>query len=99
REKVKGFIIPTKSKALLFSLCYMTFLTVVVLFTKGGMMNSFNRYLFATPFFIVAMHGLFNKQWPVDIGPLTLKTTVLVFLFSTLFWMLFASYVHIRAFL
>lgn len=77
-------------KALVFSLCFLFFLSIILLFTRGGVLNSLNRYIFCSAFIIVAIHNLmqkpiFNKQ-----------NALLLIFFSSLFWLLFASYVHIQ---
>jgi len=78
------------SKPLVFSLSFLALLMCIVLFTKGGTFNSFNRYLFASPFFLFALNNFLEKiifRW---------KNFLLLFIFSSATWLLFASYVHIQ---
>jgi len=78
------------NKPLVFSLAYLTVLTLTVLFTKGGTFNSFNRYLFASSFFLFAFHSFLERnlfRW---------KNVLVLFVGSSLSWLLFASYVHIQ---
>lgn len=75
---------------LLFSLCYLSILALVVLFSRGGVINSLNRYLFCTAFFIVALDYVLSQKF------FSGKNALLLFLVSTSFWLIFASYVHIQ---
>ena len=89
-HKTKPGSVPLTDKAILFSLCYLAFLSFVILCTRGGIMNSLNRYIFCAAFFMVSINGLFQQQlfnW---------KNTLILFLVSGLCWLLFASYVHIQ---
>jgi hypothetical protein len=79
--------------ALIFSLCYLAFLSITILLTRGGVLNSLNRYLFCSAFFFVAMHKLFSFQLFAK------KNALILFLVSGIFWLLFASYVHIQTIL
>ncbi|MEO8088341.1 MAG: hypothetical protein ABI763_16090, partial [Bacteroidota bacterium] len=81
------------NRAFILSLAYLGILTLTVLLTKGGVLNSLNRYIFASPFLVLALstfleRAIFNRKY-----------LLILFLCSTLFWFLFASYVHIQAFL
>lgn len=79
--------------AVVFSVAYLAILGLVMLATRGGIFNSLNRYTFATPFFIIAFNSLLNyKLW----SP---KNLLWLFLISSSFWLLFASYVHIQTLL
>lgn len=82
--------VPFNNKPLVFSLAYLSLLSLVILFTKGGVFNSFNRYLFASPFFAIALNSFLEQS------SFRIKYLLLLILFSTLFWFLFASYVHIQ---
>lgn len=77
----------------IFSLCYLSILSFVILFTRGGILNSLNRYLFCSAFFIVAMDHILQQNF------FSRKNVLMVFLLSSIFWLLFASYVHIQALL
>ena len=77
----------------LFSLCYLSILTIVILFTRGGILNSLNRYLFCSAFFMVAMDYILEQKF------FNKKNVLMVFLFSSIFWLVFASYVHIQTLL
>ena len=91
-RKLKSGIQET-NPALLFSLCYLSFMALIVLFTRGGVLNSLNRYIFCTAFFIVALHELLNSKG------FSGKTVLLIFLSTGIFWLLFGSYVHIQTIL
>lgn len=77
----------------LFSLCYLSILSIVILSTRGGILNSLNRYLFCSAFFIVAIDHILQQKF------FSRKNVMIVFLFSSIFWLLFASYVHIQTLL
>lgn len=81
-------------KALSFSLAYLAGMTLLVLAFRGGSLFSINRFVFATPFFMFAMHSLLSSEirfsWK--------ETTV--FFFSTyIIWLPFKFFVHIILFL
>jgi hypothetical protein len=88
-KSIKNFM-GVYNKPLIFSLCYLAFLTCTILFTKGGSFNSFNRYLFVSPFLIFALNHFLESQ------SFNWKNMAIVFIFSSLTWLLFASYVHIQ---
>ncbi len=75
--------------ALLFSLLYLAGICWLVLFTRGGSMFSLNRFIYATPFFFVALPELIKIRWSI-------KNYILLFVTVNAFWLLFGSYVHIQ---
>ena len=92
-----GYILFHKSKiknnfenTLVFSLCYLSILSFIILFTRGGILNSLNRYLFCSAFFILVLHSLFQNL------AFNKKNVLILFFTSGIFWLLFASYVHIQ---
>lgn len=84
RRKHINFDIP-----FLFSILYLAGICWIVLFTRGGMLFSLNRFVFATPFFFIAFSVLLKYKC-------TLKEYILIFLLLNAFWLLFGSYVHIQ---
>ena len=78
---------------IIFSLCYLSTLTVVILFTRGGILNSLNRYLFCTAFFIIAIDHILQQNI------FSRHNLLMLFFLSSIFWLLFSSYVHIQTFL
>jgi len=87
----KTIILP---KEVLLSLGYLGGITLTVLLFRGGSLFSLNRFVFATPFILVVVN-YFLKQ------PITFSNKQLgIFLFCLIiYWLSFASYVHIQAFL
>lgn len=81
-----------KNESVLFSTLYLAGICWFVLFTRGGSLFSLNRFVFATPFFFVALSAFLKKTW-------TTKEYLLIFFLLNAFWLLFGSYVHIQAFL
>lgn len=74
-----------------FSLLYVVGTSILVLIFRGGSLFSLNRLVMATPFFIVLIHHYFNLKLRLN-----WRIYLLVFAFSSLFWLLFESYVHIQ---
>jgi len=85
--------VSTVSKEVIFSLTYLSGITLFIIF-RGGSIFSLNRFVFAVPFIIVACNFWINL-------PIYIRTKHLVYLFVsiTLFWLLFGSYEHIQTFL
>jgi hypothetical protein len=90
-KKLKKKII---SKEVVFSLAYLAGITLSVLLFRGGSLFSLNRFVFATPFIIVALN-----YWIKQALNFNLKQLLLIFGLLFLFCMLFGSYVHILAIL
>ncbi len=95
-----GYILSGKSKIkinfdrpLVFSLCYLSILSIIILFTRGGVLNSLNRYLFCSAFFFITLDNALQKI------VFSKKNILLLFFASGIFWLLFASYVHIQTIL
>ncbi len=76
-------------EAILFSVLYLAGISWLILFTRGGSLFSLNRFVFATPFFFVAISCLLKKTWEA-------REYVLIFIGINAFWLLFGSYVHIQ---
>jgi hypothetical protein len=85
---VKGMVPPEE---VVFSLAYLGGITLLVLLFRGGSLFSLNRFVFATPFIIVAFNFWINKD-------IYLKSKKLLLIFGLIFtfWLLFGSYVHIQ---
>lgn len=82
------------SKEVIFSLAYLGGITLSVLLFRGGSLFSLNRFIFATPFIIVAFNFWINQKFKLSIRHL-----INIFGFILLFWLLFGSYTHIQTFL
>jgi hypothetical protein len=76
------------NEAELFSLLYLAGICWIILLTRGGSMFSLNRFVFATPFFFIALSLLLKRTWQI-------KEYMLLFFGFNAFWLLFGSYVHI----
>jgi hypothetical protein len=81
------------SPEVLFSVCYLAGISLVILMFRGGSLFSLNRFVFATPFFLLAAHYFIRHQ------AFSLRHVIYVFFGVSLFWLLFGSYVHIQALL
>ncbi len=91
-KKVKGRIAFEK-KELVFSVLYLAGISLFVLLFRGGWLFSLNRFVFSTPFFLVACYYFLPSL------NLTRKYFLYVFLFLSVYWFWFASYVHIQSLL
>lgn len=91
--KTKLFKSVPVSKDVVFALTYVGGVTLFLIF-RGGSIFSLNRFIFATPFIIVA----FNFWMKL---PLQLRWKHLYYIFGTitLFWLLFGSYGHLQTML
>jgi hypothetical protein len=78
---------------IIFSISYLAGITLLILFFRGGSFFSLNRFIYATPFFLIALI-YFCRNYSF-----TFKQIGIFFLTSTLFWLLFGSFVHIQYFL
>jgi hypothetical protein len=90
-EFIKNMTFP---KEVIFSLCYLSGISLTVLLFRGGFLFSLNRFFLATPFIIVAVN-FFLKQ-PVKF---TTRFLVIAFICIFAFWLLLGSYLHITALL
>lgn len=78
-------------RALVFSMWYLFGIGLLVLLFRGGELFSLNRFVFATAFFAVAAIAFMERKHH-------LKSSYYV-LVLFLYWLLFASYVHIQTLL
>jgi hypothetical protein len=83
----------SKDDSFVFSICYLSLMIAIVLFTRGGILNSLNRYIFCTAFFTIALNAVLTLK--IFNG----KNLLILFLTSGIFWLLFGSYVHIQTLL
>jgi hypothetical protein len=90
RKKINGKAVPGASSAAVFSLIYLAEVAVFVLFFRGGSLFSLNRFVFATAFFSVAL------TWFLREVKFSWRWWAIFLVTSNLFWLLFASYVHIQ---
>lgn len=73
-----------------FSISYLAGVSILILLFRGGSFFSLNRFVFATAFFIVAfMYFLSSYSF-------SYKEVGIFIVISAIFWLLFASYVHIQ---
>lgn len=73
-----------------FSLAYIFSIVLMVVFMRGGVLFSLNRFVYATPFFLIAFTGILSGlrfSW---------KYVSVLLLVYILFSFLFASYNHIH---
>ncbi len=82
------------SPEVLLSLAYLGGITLSVLLFRGGSLFSLNRFVFASPFILVAMNYYLKQSFQFSIKQLGIILFALV-----LYWLSFGSYVHIQAFL
>jgi len=81
-------------KEVIFSLAYLGGISLSVLIFRGGSLFSLNRFVFATPFIIIAFNFWLKQNYKFNI-----KQLLYIFGFIFLFWLLFDSYVHIQTLL
>ena len=77
-----------------FSVSYMAGITLYDLLYRGGSLHCMNRYLWATPFIIVAANYWIKQKFSFRN-----KQLLLIFGFLFIFWFLFGSYNHIMGIL
>lgn len=92
--KFKGFNVKQLPPVFLFSIFYLVGIGLLVLLFRGGSLFSLNRFVFATPFFILVLH-----YWLSFDFRLSKKQLMFIGLGIFLFWLLFGSYVHIQVML
>ncbi|NVO02739.1 MAG: hypothetical protein HXX09_08520 [Bacteroidetes bacterium] len=88
---LKDILMP---KEVIFSFCYLAGMALSVFIFRGGSLFSLNRFLFATPFIIVAANYFFKQNFSIN-----KKNLGLIFFLFLLFWLSFGSYGHLRTFL
>src|SRR4029077_5038416 len=81
-----------KQEPVMFSALYLAGICGLILFIRGGNMFSLNRFVFATPFFLIAFVALLRQTW-------RLREALIAFFLMNAFWLLFGSYVSIIVFL
>jgi hypothetical protein len=74
-----------------FSLAYLGGITLIVLLFRGGSLFSLNRFIFATPFIIVALNFWIKSDFFIS-----KKQLLSIFGIIFIFWLLFGSYVHLQ---
>ncbi|MEO9533299.1 MAG: hypothetical protein ABJG68_10200 [Crocinitomicaceae bacterium] len=91
---IKNYILKLENDMLLielFSLLYLAGISFAILLFRGGSLFSLNRFVFATPFVVIFINYLVRKNYRIN-----WKRILIVFLVVELYWLLFASYVHIQ---
>ncbi len=87
-KQFRNSVIPSE---VIFSLAYLGGITLIVLLFRGGSLFSLNRFIFATPFIIVAFNFWLKSDFCI-----TKKQLFSIFGLIFVFWLLFGSYVHIQ---
>ena len=87
-KQFRNSVIPSE---VIFSLAYLGGITLIVLLFRGGSLFSLNRFIFATPFIIVAFNFWIKSDFCI-----TKKQLFSIFGLIFVFWLLFGSYVHIQ---
>lgn len=96
------------SKAFIFPLLYLTGMSLIVLLFRGGSLYSLNRFIYASPYFIVAFIFFLNQSPSTPIFLLLERSgrgrgnrgeAYMLLLTFSIFWLLFGSYVHIQTFM
>ena len=86
--------LPAVAGPAVFSLAYVAGVTLVTLATRGGALPSLNRYVYATPFFLLLLADFLGRV------RLSNRQLVLAFGLMEAAWVgLFAASGHIRTFL
>ncbi len=81
----------TNDNGILLSAFYLAGSGLLVLLYRNGELFSLNRFIFCTPFFILFILTIFEKfSMP------TIKTIAYCFLVLSVYWLMFASFVHIK---
>lgn len=88
---LKMIVIP---KEVVLSLAYLGGITLTVFLFRGGALFSLNRFIFATPFIVVAVNYFLKQNFTISN-----KKLIFIFLILIIYWLSFGSYVHIQAFL
>lgn len=81
-------------KEVVFSLAYLSGMSLIVLIFRGGSLFSLNRFIFATPFILIALNYFIQSRFVTQT-----RHIVIAFFVITAYWLLFNSFVHIQAFL
>jgi hypothetical protein len=81
-------------KEILFSSFFLIGIGLLILFFRGGSLFSLNRFVFATPFFIVILN-----HWLGFPQRLSKRQYLLIGIAILFFWFLFGSYMHFKVFL
>lgn len=77
-----------QEKYYLFSILYLTGISLSILLFQGGDLHSTNRYIFATPFYFIFLLAM--EHWSFS-----LRKIWIAFFLLTIYWLLFESYQHI----
>ncbi len=77
-----------QSNYYLFSLLYLCGIVLSMLVFQGGLVVSLNRYIFATPFYLIFLLSFENRSFPT-------RHAFVGFFLLTLYWLAFGSYAHI----
>ncbi|MEW6469539.1 MAG: hypothetical protein AB1458_11470 [Bacteroidota bacterium] len=86
---IKGRI-RTLPREVLFSILYLSGIALLIFLIRGGSLFSLNRFVFATPFFLMALYYLVLRN------EFSLKQVFIFFFMTFLFWLMLGSYKHIQ---
>lgn len=92
--KSRFFLSIKLPKEILLSLAFIAGITASVLLFRGGSLFSLNRFVFASPFIIVVVNYYLKCDFSFTVKQLAFALLILI-----IYWLSFASYVHIQAFL
>ena len=86
--------LPAAARPAVFSLAYVAGITLVTLATKGGVLISLSRYVYATPYFLLLLAEFMRR------ARLSNRQLLVLFGLMEVTWLgLFAAYGHIRTLL
>ena len=85
-------LLPAAAQPAIFALAYLGGVTFITLATRGGVLASLSRYIYATPYFLLLLADFMGR---VRLSNRQLVT--LFFLMEVAWLVLFASYTHIRS--
>lgn len=86
--------LPAPPPEVVLSMAYVAGMALLALLLRNGSLYSLNRFVFATPFALVLIAHYIRKPIPIN-G----RRAAIMFLVLSLYFLLFASFVHIRTFL
>jgi hypothetical protein len=92
-KHISGSII-SYDPELILSLGYVAGISAMALLLRNGELFSLNRFVFATPFALVLLSKYAEHPMRMD-----LRRSLIIFLALNLYFLLFASFVHIQTFL
>ncbi|WP_426058275.1 hypothetical protein [Hymenobacter sp. B1770] len=84
--------LPTVAQPIIFALAYLGGVTFITVATRGGVLVSLSRYIYATPYFLLLLAEFKGRV------RLSSRQLVILFLLMEAAWLaLFGAYMHIRS--